>query len=155
MVFSSSACADSCLRSGTRSQSQKSAACMVSLVSPPQFCIAVSQIKLRLAASVPGPYGIWLRHALVKTWCCSLVSATAIVQAEVIFTDALQAVSIGACHCSVDQFIHYLRVSSWIERVHQVLRRDSARRFRYSVPIAVVDNIIVTAPRVSIRFSKS
>src|SRR5207237_9187229 len=80
------------------------------------------------------------RHALVKTWCCSLVSATAIVQAEVIFTDALQAVSIGACHCSVDQFIHYLRVSSWIERVRQVLRRDSARRFRYSVPIAVVDN---------------
>jgi len=59
---------------------------------------------------------------------------------ELIFTDALQAVSIGACHCSVDQFIHYLRVSSWIERVRQVLRRDSARRFRYSVPIAVVDN---------------
>src|SRR5207244_10985755 len=57
-----------------------------------------------------------------------------------ILADTPQAVSIRACHCSVGQFIHYLRVSRWIEGVHEVLRRDPTCRFRYPIAVAVVHN---------------
>jgi hypothetical protein len=58
---------------------------------------------------------------------------------ELILTDELPAISVGARDGAIHQLVEHLGVARGIQRIHEELRRNSTGGFRYPVSIAVVD----------------
>ena len=72
---------------------------------------------------------------------------------QLVFTDALQTISLGSRDRAVHQFVHDLRIAGRIQRVDEIFRGSATHGLRDAVAVAVVD--INDAPRMGWLSSKS